>query len=91
MLISHSNKFVYIRSQKTGSTATQIFLSKYCNTQDYLYLTRPLFLDKINSEINVKIVSDINKDHTSIDYVLYTFPETKDYYFITSVRNPIDV
>jgi len=91
MLISHSNRFVYIRSQKTASTATQIFLSNYCNSDDYLYLTKPLFMDKISPKINVKIVGDINKDHTSIDYVLDKFPQTKNYTFITSVRNPIDV
>lgn len=89
MIISHSNKFVYIRSQKTGSTSTQNFLLQYCNKTDFLYVARK---QNEYKKYNVKIIStDHQGDHASIDYVLDKFPEVKDYKFITSVRHPFDV
>lgn len=89
MIISHSNKFVYVRSQKTGSTSVQKFLLQYCNENDFLYIARK---QNEYKKHNLKIIStDHAGDHATIDYILDKFEEVKDYKFITSVRHPFDV
>jgi len=91
MIISYSKKFVYIRSQKTASTSTQELLSNLCNVKDFLFITKnSLKYKNTNTNINI-VISEHEMDHASIDFVLEKYPETSDFYFISSVRNPFDI
>ena len=36
MILSHKNKFIFIKSFKTASTSLEIALSKYCGEKDII-------------------------------------------------------
>ena len=36
MIISHKRKFIYIKTQKTAGTSTEIVLEKYCGHNDII-------------------------------------------------------
>lgn len=40
MLVSHSQKFIFIKSGKTASTSTEILLQKYCVSHDHQVLSQ---------------------------------------------------
>lgn len=89
MIISHSNKFVFVRSQKTASTTMQHFLLQYCNKKDFIYLTR--YIDNY-SKYNINIVKcGAETDHASVDYIIENFKNVKDYKFITTIRHPEEI
>lgn len=92
MIIFHSQKFVYIRSQKTASTSIQELLSYQCNEKDTIFNCKHSInkYKNLNNKIQIKYCN-AETDHASIDYVINNFPDVKNYTFITSVRNPIDI
>ena len=93
MLISHSKKFIYIRSQKTASCSLQSFLSHACNGNDYLYVKTGKLskLEGYNSKVNI-VYGEHHEDHANLNFIKDNFSrEYKDYKLITSVRNPWDL
>jgi hypothetical protein len=41
MIISHKHKYIFIKTNKTASTAVEIYLSKFCGPQDIITQIRP--------------------------------------------------
>ncbi len=54
MIICHKKKFVYLRTVKTGSSSTEIYLSQFCSKKDVI---TPLFEDEEKFKIKNKLLN----------------------------------
>ena len=85
MIISHTHKFIFLKSCKTAGTSIEVFLSAYVGPGDIV--TRI-------SEETAKWHKQKNVDgyynHITAAEVRNRCPEWKEYYKFTAIRHPLD-
>lgn len=99
MIISHSRKFIYIKTPKTAGTSTEQYLSLFCNPDsgDEVTLPHPQsrFMEvpqKANPD-SIKSLPECAPIQDIKQYLTRRFPERdiwNDYYKFVVIRNPWD-
>lgn len=83
MIVSHSNKFIYIKGVKVASTSTEIFFEQFCNEKDIIgYRGKhpiPDGCEWYNHMNPQQIKEKLNNDHV-----------WKEYFKFGCIRNPWD-
>jgi len=96
MILSHKNKFIFIKSFKTASTSLEIALSKFCGQEDII---TPIVSEdeKIRKMIGYKGPQnykspDVFTEHMSAKEIKSRISSKiwEDYYKFVVVRNPFD-
>ena len=98
MLLSHKYKFIYIKTFKTASTATEISLSRYCNGKNDIITEIGKEFQKIRDKFKVKPKNHIKKtnnrlqSHAYAREILYFVGDEiwNSYTKITTERHPYD-
>ena len=97
MIVSHSHRYIHIKTRKTAGTSTSVALALQLNPgdaclrldtegRDYKF-PKNIF---INRYVNVEGRRFRLDAHASIEDIYITFPTTLDYHIITNERNPWD-
>lgn len=88
-MISHEKKFYFVHISKTGGNSIQSALEQYSSDKIEYFDNRfgknqdiRIFNEKMGDNRNVK--------HTSAEWFLVNFPECKEYFKFTCIRNPWD-
>ncbi len=94
-IISHSKKFIFVKTAKSAGTSIEIALSKYCGENDIITQ-----LSKNDEEIRAKLGYRGQQNHLDekfhhgmsiFEIINYIGDEKfKEYFKITNVRNPWD-
>tara|TARA_B100000524_G_scaffold57554_1_gene26723 strand:+ start:36 stop:767 length:732 start_codon:yes stop_codon:yes gene_type:complete len=103
VIICHSKKFVFVKTNKTAGSSFEGLLCRHLADGDYLtaiplkeekqYIdkvtsgTKIQFLNGPNSTLNGKIKKHFSQ-HVSLDIAHLVFPETKNYFSFGLIRNP---
>ena len=96
MILSHKNKFIFIKSFKTASTSLEIALSKYCGEKDII---TPIVIE--DEEIRKRNgfpgpqnfnISTLFEEHMSASEIKSKVSPKiwEEYYKFVVVRNPFD-
>ena len=101
MIISHSQKFIFVKPRKVAGTTIELMLSKYlqngdCATpiepqEEYLRSCRPgVTIGKIAGQKKIGLQSRL-RDHSSLKKAYSILgKEVRNYFIITACRNPWD-
>ena len=86
MIISHSKRFIFIKTRKTAGSSLQKALALSCSPGDILYSSPTL----LPSWASVPKIIPIKRFHAGKSYIKENFPdEWRSYTKITVERNPI--
>lgn len=99
MIISHSKKFVFVKSRKTGGSSVQIALSKHLDLKDDLVVGSNAARGQVDQSNTAglnrnRVPPFINHPHTPAHMLLEYLKDRVDigeYRFFTIVRNPYDI
>ena len=87
MIVSHKNRFVFVKTRKTGGSSIEHALSEFCSGKDVLTPLPPEvkipYLPR-NYMLNDQMIDP----HCSGKWILENFPDTKDYTWFTVERHP---
>ena len=85
MIISHTHKFIFLKSCKTAGTSIEVFLSAYCGPGD--------IITKIGEDTapwHKRKNEDGYYNHVSAAEVRNRCPQWDEYYKFTAIRHPFD-
>ena len=85
MIISHTHKFIFLKSCKTAGTSIEVFLSAYCGPGDII--TR---IGEKTADWHKSKNTNGYYNHVGIAEVRSRCPEFGDYFKFTAVRHPLD-
>jgi len=87
LIVSHKNRFVFVKTRKTGGSSIEHALSEFCSGKDVLTPLPPEvkipYLPR-NYMLNDQMIDP----HCSGKWILENFPDTKDYTWFTVERHP---
>lgn len=87
MIVSHKNRFVFVKTRKTGGSSIEHALEPFCAINDTLTALPPEVKIPDHSR-NYIINGQLLEPHCSGEQILELFPETKDYTWFTVERHP---
>ncbi|WP_289036294.1 sulfotransferase family 2 domain-containing protein [uncultured Roseibium sp.] len=91
MIISHSHKFIFIKTRKTAGSAIEIALSKFLGPNDIITSSPLEGIEARNCPDELKNRYGFYDGHQGQDYIRKEFPnEWRNYYKFTSERHPVD-
>lgn len=99
MIISHSNKFIWIKSRKTASSSIEIALNKICDYNDYINMLKENWQTqknyvKLNDQYELRKFNILPHEpiyslkQKSIKYDILNETQWNEYYKFTIERNP---
>jgi hypothetical protein len=98
MLVSHSHKFIFVKTRKTASTSVECFLEQFCRPPGYIITEKTDMSETPYGIVGARLFS-INQvtnlkwfHHLSIADIKTRLPNNiwDSYYKITTIRNTFD-
>ena len=88
MIVSHKNRFVFVKTRKTGGSSIEHALEPFCSINDILTPLPPEVKIPDQSRNCHRNGQLLLQPHDSGEKILELFPETKDYTWFTVERHP---